>query len=191
MIFQSSPKKTISGSYSHIIYVKVQSFIFSFSIAMKSSGLLNCGNNCWLNATYQSLVAIEDFRVSLHQYAQESEKTTGHGIIISDLDNILTYVAVGERVEESDEEFNLNLNGLSVLLRYFFGISKTGFEDADEFFLKLLECQFYLPTKEDVLPHYRFWVFDQRAIPQNLLTYSVSLNFLLRYSCKFLHDWRL
>ena len=70
---------------------------------MKSSGLLNCGNNCWLNATYQSLVAIEDFRVSLHQYAQESEKTTGHGIIISDLDNILTYVAVGERVEESDE----------------------------------------------------------------------------------------
>jgi hypothetical protein len=158
---------------------------------MKSSGLLNGGNNCWLNATYQGLVAIEDFGVALHQYAQESEKTTGHDIIISDLDNILTYVAVGERVEETDEEFNLNLNALSNLLRYFFGISKTGFEDADEFFLKLLECQFYLPTEADVLPHYRFWDFHQRAIPQHLLTYSVSLNFLLRYSCKFLHDWRL
>jgi hypothetical protein len=166
--------------------------IFSFSNAMKSSGLLNDGlNNCWLNATYQSLVAIEDYRVSLHQYAQESKKTTGHDIIISDLDNILTYVAVGERAEDSDEEFNLNLNGLSVLLRYFFKISKTGFEDADEFFLKLLECEFYLPTEEDVLPHYFSWDFHQRAIPQHLLEYSDSLNFLLRYLCKYLHDWRL
>jgi len=146
---------------------------------MTTNGLLNkvTDNNCWLNAAYQGLVTLVDYRILLQGYVQQGNCDE----VISKIENIVNFLATGARVQSTERDFNTMLNRLSKELRFnlYHGDMNT-FEDADDFFLKLLECEFNLPI-ELVADSMALNAVKFREIPENLLIYEKPLNSLLRY----------
>ena len=146
---------------------------------MTTNGLLNKkgDNNCWLNAAYQGLVTLVDYRILLQGYVQQGNCDE----VISKIENIVNFLATGARVQSTERDFNTMLYRLSKELRFnlYHGDMNT-FEDADDFFLKLLECEFNLPI-ELVADSMALNAVKFREIPENLLIYEKPLNSLLRY----------
>lgn len=145
---------------------------------MTTNGLLNKvdQNSCWLNAAYQGLVTLVDYRILLQGYVQQDDCDE----IISKIGNVVNFLATGARVESKNRDFNTMLYRLSKDLRLIiYNGDINTFEDADDFFLKLLECEFYLPI-EFVADRMAFNAVKLREIPDNLLKYGNPLNSLLR-----------
>jgi len=146
---------------------------------MTTNGLLNrvTDNNCWLNAAYQGLVTLVDYRILLQGYVQQGRCDA----VVSNIENIVNFLATGARVEKHNREFNTMLYRLSQNLRFnLYHDTVNTFQDADDFFLKLLECEFYLPI-EFLLDSMALNAVTSREIPDNLLKYEKTLNSLLRY----------
>ena len=146
---------------------------------MTTNGLLNrvTDNNCWLNAAYQGLVTLVDYRILLQGYVQQGRCDA----VVSNIENIVNFLANGARVEKKDRDFNTMLYRLAKNLRFnLYHETENTFQDADDFFLKLLECEFYLPI-EFLLDSMALNAVKSREIPDNLLKYEKTLNSLLRY----------
>lgn len=146
---------------------------------MTTNGLLNrvTDNNCWLNAAYQGLVTLVDYRILLQGYVQQGRCDA----VVSNIENIVNFLATGARVEKSNRDFNTMLYQLAKNLRFnLYHETVNTFQDADDFFLKLLECEFYLPI-EFLLDSMALNAVKSREIPDNLLKYEKTLNSLLRY----------
>jgi hypothetical protein len=68
---------------------------------MTTNGLLNrvTDNNCWLNAAYQGLVTLVDYRILLQGYVQQGRCDA----VVSNIENIVNFLANGARVEKKKE----------------------------------------------------------------------------------------
>ena len=94
---------------------------------------------------------------------------------------IVNFLANGVREQKCDRDFNTMLYQLAKNLRFnLYHETVNTFQDADDFFLKLLECEFYLPI-EFLLDSMALNAVKSREIPDNLLKYEKTLNSLLRY----------
>ena len=78
---------------------------------MTTNGLLNrvTDNNCWLNAAYQGLVTLVDYRILLQGYVQQGYCDE----VISNIENIVNFLANGAREQKCDRDFNTMLYQLA------------------------------------------------------------------------------
>ena len=69
---------------------------------MTTNGLLNkvTHNSCWLNAAYQGLVTLVDYRILLQGYVQQGRCDA----VVSNIENIVNFLANGARVQKQKTE---------------------------------------------------------------------------------------